>query len=720
MNLLYADFDEHNICFDLVGWDEIEDDAFYNNASFGQLAAYIDPSRIDLFLFANDKLNGGVASGIPGGALKIGGFAFGSNLVTSHVISHEMGHCLGLYHTFQGMACASSVSCPELVDGSNCTTCGDFVCDTPADPQTFQVNQSTCIWNGTANCSGSTTDANGDTYVPRTDLIMAYIAPVCMQVHTAGQGARMKDMIANSSLLQATLTTNETVIYMKDNPNDFGLEPNPIGWGNVNRFWISRDIVIRNMDDNIFVHENPEHTTIDPIWVYVKVRNKGCVPTLGTEELKTYWTKSSIALWDWPNSWVNYTVSSVLYGDIIGTQTIPVINPGESVIVKFPWFAPDPADFGETESHVCLVARIETAPASPFGMTFAETNNILPNTKNNRKIIWKNVTVVNDNIWDFVGVVVGNVTQVTRKYDLIFRVPDDELGRPFIEENMVTVDLGGLYQRWISSGGKGTNIRRAKTNNMAKIAEGKHHSKNHFPHAALAPNTIEIVGREAKLQGLSFAPGELETVYFRFNYNSQSTDPKTDFQFEVLQAEENGDVLAGVMFEIARPNCQLTSAGPDINMAHKGTAFLSVQQVNFGAEYEWRDGQGLLVGTGPTVSVAPNTTTTYVLQASFENGCIASAEVTVNVDHQLKERFKMIHPNPARDNITAHCDLKNAQTARMEIKHAVTGVMEKQMQLDVTKTKFSIWVGDLQPGAHNCFLYIDNVLEGTKQLIIMQ
>lgn len=43
-------------------------------------------------------------------------------------LAHHLGHLLGLEHTY------SSASNLELVDGSNCETAGDRICDTPADP----------------------------------------------------------------------------------------------------------------------------------------------------------------------------------------------------------------------------------------------------------------------------------------------------------------------------------------------------------------------------------------------------------------------------------------------------------------------------------------------------------------------------------------------------------------------------------------------------------
>lgn len=726
LNFLYSDFDEHNICFDLVGWDEIKDDALYNGVTFSSLAAYMDASRIDLFLFANDKLNLGQANGIPGNALRIGGSAFGSNLVTSHVISHEMGHCLGLYHTFHGLC---EGGCAELVIGSNCTTCGDFVCDTPPDPQTFQVSQSTCLWNGNT-CGVGANDANGDPYNPATNLVMAYIDPVCMQIHTAGQGIRMKDMIANSALLQATLGTSDpTVLYMKDNPNDFGIEPNPKGSINPSRrFWTSRDMWIRNVDDNGTVHQNPEHTNISPIWVYVRVRNKGCQASSGTEELKTYWTKSSIALWDWPSSWDNYFYDfgcgNFLTGDAIGTATIPVLNPGESTIIKFPWFAPDPLNFCESQSHVCLAARIETSPTSPFGMTFPEGNIIFSNTKNNNKIIWKNVTVVDDISGNKTGLLVGNVFGVPRSYNFIFQVPDEELNEPFTADGMVTIDLGQkIYEKWARGGKKGSGfVEEAQFNHMSVSGIKHHHSPKQFPNTPSLYN-IMITSTDAVLENIQFEPQELININVRFNYNAQPDGvTKKEFKYDIMvAATEDGTILAGVLYEIDRPECQLPDAGSDVTILNKGTTVLSAAPIIQDAVYTWRDDKtGFIVGTGLTLNVSPNSTTSYELELLNPNGCIDFDVVTVTVQKKPPMERIRINPNPAKDHITAKCDLQNAQTARIEIRDAITGLLEKQLQLDVTKENFPIWVGDLPLGAHSCFLYTDNVLVGNEQLIIIQ
>jgi len=212
LTLLTADYAPHGICFFRVGTDSIDNSAYIDNGNvFAQgtpvYTALINTNKhsdaIDIyFLPADNIFPAGLANGIPGDALIIGGSYFNTNtsitslLPVSHVLSHEMGHCLGLFHTFHN---AGSGSCNELVDGSNAATCGDFVTDTPADPgPLFDVyTDSSC------NLRNMTmTDANSQLYAPDTRNVMAYVPPDCMSYFTDGQSIRFHNAIAISAVLQ--------------------------------------------------------------------------------------------------------------------------------------------------------------------------------------------------------------------------------------------------------------------------------------------------------------------------------------------------------------------------------------------------------------------------------------------------------------------------------------------------------------------------------------
>ena len=98
------------------------------------------------------------------------------------VAVHEMGHFFGLYHTFE------TDNGVELVDGSNCETSGDLVCDTEADPNEDADNEDypDCNYNGSP-----VLDSNGDFYVPPTNNYMSSYSEDCTCRFTPQQYNRM-------------------------------------------------------------------------------------------------------------------------------------------------------------------------------------------------------------------------------------------------------------------------------------------------------------------------------------------------------------------------------------------------------------------------------------------------------------------------------------------------------------------------------------------------
>ncbi len=107
---------------------------------------------------------------------------FGSSQANNTVLVHELGHYLGLYHTFEG-ACTNN----------NCLLDGDKICDTPPDQSTTWL---TC-GNTTNTCS---TDANSGFASDVNDMVenyMDYNNPNCYSIFTANQSTRMQWAIAN-------------------------------------------------------------------------------------------------------------------------------------------------------------------------------------------------------------------------------------------------------------------------------------------------------------------------------------------------------------------------------------------------------------------------------------------------------------------------------------------------------------------------------------------
>lgn len=128
--------------------------------------------------------------GMPEDGIMMEAEYFGSSQGSSGVQIHEMGHYLGLYHTFQG-GCGNA----------DCLANGDRVCDTPPDQSTAAVPCGTSV-------NSCTTDTDSGFSTDQNDLIedyMDYGDFNCWSVFTQGQTDRMHWHIENirPSLLQS-------------------------------------------------------------------------------------------------------------------------------------------------------------------------------------------------------------------------------------------------------------------------------------------------------------------------------------------------------------------------------------------------------------------------------------------------------------------------------------------------------------------------------------
>lgn len=208
---LDEDFNDHDIFFvwDCV-IDYIDDDDYFKDPSTSIYEVKDHDDGVDIYLFPDDNL-----SEIAGGwANEIGKYThlivFGTDpdfgpVIQSHVISHEMGHVLGLLHTHAGCDQGGTW---EFPDGSNCGTAGDFVCDTPADPNMYWNVNSSCEWLELAACIPPSPYELED-FNPDENNIMAYTRTSCMQYLTEDQGQRMRNAIEEVSYLEETLVEED-------------------------------------------------------------------------------------------------------------------------------------------------------------------------------------------------------------------------------------------------------------------------------------------------------------------------------------------------------------------------------------------------------------------------------------------------------------------------------------------------------------------------------
>jgi PKD repeat protein len=181
MNAFYANANMNFYICDGINY--IDDTNYYNFVDTDETALTTANNVTDLIniYFTNSATSGGNSvcgyAYYPGGPDTI--IMVNSCALNGSTLAHEMGHFFSLRHTHGGTA-------NELVDGSNCTTEGDYLCDTPADPTLSYSNvTSSCVY------IGSDTDANGDTYMPDPSNVMSYSRKECRTLFSPQQYARL-------------------------------------------------------------------------------------------------------------------------------------------------------------------------------------------------------------------------------------------------------------------------------------------------------------------------------------------------------------------------------------------------------------------------------------------------------------------------------------------------------------------------------------------------
>lgn len=510
-------------------------------------------------------------------------------------------------------------------------------------------------------------------------------------------------------------TTAAVDFYMKDNHKvmqhgrDRGEEPN-IDNGAP---YLSNDIWVRQNDDGLtnHTHQNPEFISGIPVYVYVRVRNRGYTPSSGinngSEQLKLYWAKASTGL-GWPAHWNGSLMlgPGAPAGNIIDAKNIDVIDAGDQKIYKFEWYPENPDNYVGINMepwHFCLLARVDAPTTDP--MTFTETTDLGANVVNNNNIVWKNISVYNaipgivqggDDCLEVmedigVAVAVANPDKETNTYDIVFEdmnhihcehhdcmveamahdfdtpegehqhvhVPIADRGNTITEEGTVTVALDDkLYKNWVKGGKKGEGFIELKTVSIPEKADENKQQNLHSPLVATDRHLFQITAKHATFANITLQGLELNTTSLVVLFPTTPVSDKQRYDYNINQYETaTGRLVGGVQYDIYKPKCggQAANAGTDrtINKGCKTT--LTDLNATKCTSFAWFDGNGNVISENPNLEVSPTVTTTYMLKTVTPYGCVSEDKVTVNVLNKpclKKGEIIKFSPNPATDRVT--------------------------------------------------------------------
>jgi hypothetical protein len=297
-----------------------------------------------------------------------------------------------------------------------------------------------------------------------------------------------------------------TDVWMKDTWSDTGVEPDPLTASEA--MSESPYIWVRNFQDTTLVHQH-EHQNPDAgqtNYVYVKMHNGGSTAASGN--LQVYITSSSTSA-TWPTGWT-----------MIANIPVSGFAAHSTKVVEGSW---TPTVTG----HFCLVARW-VSTADP--MAYAETWDIVYNSRQNNNVVWRNVQIV-----DFLDLpMVRASLQVNNSNPLRattarleIRPRAEEAATSFIKLGQVEVTFDEqLLDVWRAGGSQGTGFRETEDGFLLTDPAG------------------------ATFENLALDPAFTSTMQLIFTRNEAT--PRAQYYLGVLQYEAGrGDApIGGVSYEI--------------------------------------------------------------------------------------------------------------------------------------------------------------------------
>ena len=483
------------------------------------------------------------------------------------ILSHEMGHFFGLLHT-NGY---SSSGTNELVNGTNCTTAGDLICDTPADPANgpmiISSQFNTCTYPnlsvlGSNPCSPPQgyqpfCDINGPVYQPLGNNLMFPQYCGSFNTFTSGQCQR----VYSTYLTYHQDMNGAANLVIKDNSYDVGREPNAASivtyyvngvqhqWYDV---WESPNIInCRQINGGcqLSTFQNPGYLGGGGNRLIVRVENNGCnTNTDASAKLHMYWTLGSTGE-DWANAWTTDNLCGLPAGrEIINPATglggiaIPALNGGNYVTLSLPWTAPNPNNytclqlmpFTDGNPAICFLSRIVSVAD---GMYNEQVGPIRENVMQNNNIATRNTSLV-----PLSGIILGSVNEGnftlfahnfyanTETFDLELR--NQNPNHNFIGKGNIILKLDNeLWNAWVMGGEKTEGIIIwNKTEHKLKITDNQ----------------------SARLQNIALEAGERREIAISF-YLNEVVSEEEYYKFVLSQKLSIDSVAVGssCVFEVS-------------------------------------------------------------------------------------------------------------------------------------------------------------------------
>lgn len=508
---------------------------------------------------------------------------------------------------------------------------------------------------------------------------------------------------ALKSIEEAVLfETPKKDLYMRDRYNDAGRDA---GYDWTWDFDASPDIWVRNTNDG-FVFENQvndeiEFSSSQERYVYVRVGNKGCSSSDGNEKLVVYHSAAGTST-IWPDGWDG----SQIGGGIIGSANIPLLDPGESIILEIPWNM-------MYNENTCVLARIENTgsddPITPYqnllGQEIYYNNNIALNNIVVVNIYPGKTPLIVDGVEYPYGsfIEVGNQSTNQEDFDLVFRTGLNEKGNLLTNEAEVVAYFDNTTWDLLSNDFENYDNVKVVNSDQRKV---------------------QFLDTLVEFKDIDFPTGQRQQIYVGFSFLTEELTDKNDFRYHVLQKKSEDDSIlgdnwtGGVHFRISKYDREAfyASAGNEETVKKGESVTLSANQINESATYNWYDEEGNLIHSGISFIDNPESSKKYKLEV------ISSVDLFKDYDEiqiDVESCFiKNISPNPADNQINIEYLSENVSNAIVAVTPVDGNGSINNYVLNVNETTREIDISSLTSGSYSVALICDGELKDAKPIII--
>lgn len=485
-------------------------------------------------------------------------------------------------------------------------------------------------------------------------------------------------------------------IYLKDNPEDTGKEPNLT----TNEFWKSPSIWVRNSDDGIFEHQNPEYSSDHQMaYIYVRIYNRGKKDYTGGKFIKMYWAQASTGLttkaWKGREIYIDENTSrQYATGGALEGAYIDSISAGKWRDVKVKWSLPNLLEYyPEGNFHFCLLGKIMDTPYDDGykdGVTYFDLRGSNDHAQKNVTIIRKKDVNKGFNVY------VRNILSSQKSYTLEL-IPQTESDAEIYSYAKVEMTMSPkVYAAWEKGGFQFEDLEIPS--NSSKISNIR---------------KVRLLSPQSKIKNITLKGDEFDVVSLKFDFNKYPTVSKT-YTFDLIQRDEAGNIVGGETFIVESPTLASKPIIIDPTPVTPGSIQLNAISSDFSA-YTWKDNVGNNIGTGSSITVSPTANNTkYTVIATNGEGEIAEESIFLDAVNGIKS------VSLETGYITVSLRSEASDNSRIRISSALNGTVVASSSIIKGESEITINVPTSDSDVYVVSYLVDDTVIDSRKITIVE